>query len=607
MSDDGKTILIGDENEARAQMLCEVMEDHFGRYVLVVSDFAALSAAVKERERNNNSWRLVLVATGLPLRPMSKDEVMPDHVLGLTVVDAAIRIGCIYSTTGRPNWEHIPNLHYLPVPPTALTESQRELIIQLLENGGRLKRELPAPTIRLTDDPILREQVRALDPERNFKNGEKALCYLIRNLKLGCEDVLVSKLGQGKSGAQVFHFATRLSNGEERDYVLKLAPKIDRWKLHLEISRHGQAKKAIGAYKIHVAELVEIDSSKIEGNPARHIVEYGNWNAICYDFLGGERFGPFMDLASAIVIAPERLQAKTKDTHQQFNQDSDLKLRVKLLETKLDWLKDTWYLKAKREHRVLWDATDRAAKGYPQMPPYKLPGQAKGNILNFLADRDAEIGRHFFDDWDARVQLVRQFLEWSANKPITGLLGRELQVVVSPVHGDLNANNILLWLKEARPFLIDLPWYQDAGHAVQDLASLEFNLKFYLLDRQELSRPKHPLPALDHSPTQLPLWRELEKRLLADAELGEAKNWQPKRCHSDNATLCWELLRYIRKAAVEVQAKPCGVANPPNFLEEYLPALLFYTVRAIGYDLPLPKRLLAIYSTSEILRKLQFV
>ncbi len=475
-----------------------------------------------------------------------------------------------------------------------------------LEKGGRLKRELPSSAIRLADDPVLREQVRALDLERNLQKGEKVLRYLIRNLKLGGEVVLVSKLRQAKSGLHIFQLCTRMLNGEEHDFFLKLSPKIDRWKLDLEVYRHCQAQNSINDYPLRMTKLIEVDMSRAKGDPASYIVEYGGWNAICHGFLGGERFGHFLDLESVTVASPERLQAKTQHAPPQFKQGSTIEVRLKLLTTMLDWLKNIWYLKAKREPRILWQAADRPAKEYPQMPPYQLPGQAKGNILNFLADRDAEIGRHFFDDWDARVQRVRRFIEWTPGTPVAGWLGRELKVVVSPVHGDLNANNILLWLREARPFLIDFPWYQDAGHAVQDLASLEFNLKFYLLDRQELNAPKHPLPALDHSPTQLPLWRELEKRLLADAILGEAGKWQPKRCHADNAALCWELLRCIRQAAVEVQGQKCGEPNPPEFFEEYLPALLFYTVRAIGYDLPLPKRLLAIYSASEILRKLKF-
>ncbi|MBI1760235.1 MAG: hypothetical protein HYR56_02255 [Acidobacteria bacterium] len=612
MSDDRKTVLIGDWKAERIQVLKDILADEFDKQIEEADNFNLLMAMVYQARGSKSPWRLVLVADKLKLNAYGEDVIGPLHIQQvLGVVDPSIEIRriCIHSLENwsNPDQDHYytQNLTYLYVPLNSPTSEEYVRIVSTFKTV--LKHKGAAPAIRLDNDPILREQVRALDErERNLERGTKILSYLIRNLNLGGKDVLVSKLGQGKSGARVFQFVTCMPDGEEHDYVLKLSPMSERWKLDLEISRHGQAKRAIGAYKIHVAELVTVDKSKPESDPARHIVEYGNWHAVCYDFLGGERFGAFLDLASAIVIAPEQLQTKTQHAHQQLKSDSDIQLRVELLKTKLDWLKNTWYLKASRKPRVLWEAADRPAKEYPQMPPYSLPGQAKGNILNFLADRDAEIGRHFFDDWDARVQLVRRFIEWPPSTSVAGLLGCELQVVVSPVHGDLNANNILLWLKEARPFLIDFPWYQDAGHAVQDLASLEFNLKFYLLDRQELNAPKHPLPALDHSPTQLPLWRELEKRLLADAVLAEAKQWQPKRCHSGNAALCWELLRCIRQAAVEVQGQKCGEPKPPEFFDEYLPALLFYTVRAIGYDLPLPKRLLAIYSASEILRKLQF-
>ena len=173
-----------------------------------------------------------------------------------------------------------------------------------------------------------------------------------------------------------------------------------------------------------------------------------------------------------------------------------------------------------------------------------------------------------------------------------------------PAHGDLNTGNILLWLDEQHPFLIDFPCYQEAGHTLQDLASLEVAIKFLLLDRQDGS-PKEKLRAFDHTHSQMEIWQEMEDHLLS-ASVPDDKQWLQAHCFPDNVTLCFELVRMVRERAVEVQALVPDLDNQPQFVDEYLPALLYYTVRVIGYEsLSLFKRLLAVYSISQILTRLQ--
>src|SRR6185503_5540512 len=180
---------------------------------------------------------------------------------------------------------------------------------------------------------------------------------------------------------------------------------------------------------------------------------------------------------------------------------------------------------------------------------------------------------------------------------------KKMQALLSPAHGDLNSNNILLWLDESdHPFMIDFPFYQEAGHALQDLARLEVEIKFALMDRQGHHEP-HPLPALDHSASQINLWRELEDHFLSEKwqpnEDAKKTAWQADG-FKENVALCFTLVSLVRRRAWEVQCQ--RPENAPSFHDEYFPALLFHTIQAIGFpSLSIFKRLLAVYSAGRLL------
>jgi hypothetical protein len=150
--------------------------------------------------------------------------------------------------------------------------------------------------------------------------------------------------------------------------------------------------------------------------------------------------------------------------------------------------------------------------------------------------------------------------------------------------------------------------FQKKGHALQDFAKLEAEIKFTLMDRQKGSAAGKP-PAYDFTYSQLPLWRSLEDHLLNDGWDAKKSDWSKNR-HKDNVMFCLELVQLVRDKAAAVQQQTIDSAPQPNltFLEEYFPALLFHTLKAIGYDsLSVFKRLLAVYSASCLLKKLGVV
>jgi hypothetical protein len=175
-------------------------------------------------------------------------------------------------------------------------------------------------------------------------------------------------------------------------------------------------------------------------------------------------------------------------------------------------------------------------------------------------------------------------------------------VLVSPVHGDLNAKNVFLWLEHPdQPFLIDFPYFQESGHAMQDFARLEVEMKFALMDRQLESPPNRDW-AFDLTLTQVPGWCRLESLLHSD-------RWETAHLdcvagvYPNNILLTLELVRVLRRSAREVQGRDADAQA--SFDNEYLPALLYHTLRAIGFESLVEfKRLVAVRSAARIIEKL---
>jgi hypothetical protein len=339
----------------------------------------------------------------------------------------------------------------------------------------------------------------------------------------------------------------------------------------------------------------------------QRIVYYGNWCAICYDFLGEKQFGKFIDLASVLTASASDISQKVIGTPFQPEKDGTEPdaLRLKLFTGVIDWLCNTWYMAAVPPIRQLvkiWDCQDTPAKTYPPVPPYRLPGRSKGLILSFLESDLARLGSALVPDWEDHCVVIQKLIE-SASATGIPALDEPMSVSISSAHGDLNANNVLIWLdKLDHPFLIDFPFYQDAGHALQDFARLEVEIKFGLMDRQ-LDSASEGLVAQDYTFSQLPLWMEMDKHLLAP-------NWnEPKLTwlasgFPANVNSSLKLIQRLRSKAVAVQQRGKDESTP-EFSEEYLPPLLYHTLRAVSYDsLSVFKRLFAVNSAGELIRSM---
>lgn len=268
-----------------------------------------------------------------------------------------------------------------------------------------------------------------------------------------------------------------------------------------------------------------------------------------------------------------------------------------------DRLNQAWYHAAVVQDNIsLWDFAVAKPDQLMIPPPYKLTARQKAHLLGVLEELSElpSCGPRLFADgtWDADSREVCRWLTLSAAP--SAIFGPANSAVLSPVPGDLNGNNILLSLERAYPFLIDFACYQSRGHTFQDFARLEAEVKFSLMDRDQDSL----LHGLDYAPEQLSLWCGLEDQLASHDWPGTVVPASPNCMPTKRAA---NLIIQIRQRAERVHASAYNRAGalPSHFLTGYNAALLYHTLRAVGYDFLSPfKRLLAIYSAAKLIRLL---
>lgn len=601
MADELKWVLIGDPSQERFELLRGILDNDFLAAAERAGNFEDFRVKCKERH-----WNLLLVAHDLPKSPTVRVPFLRDNFAYLNFEYEILSKGCIVDAgepvdldgvDPRPASIHVPRGN----PTLAELERIRAELGSLLPPAPRL------PDLSLVDSPSLREQIRSLADGRSFDDGTTVLRRLLRDL-FRCEKVEVAQLGQGASGAKVFR--ARPEGGDATgEFIIKLSYVDDLWKILLELERHAEAEPTlnVAGYVLHSARLVEAKlAHEHQGRRLMHVVNYKNWYAVGYDFLGGQRFGKLIDLEAVVVSSAADLEEKTRGTDfstPASDPTAGMRRRIELFGAALDWLCRNWYMKEGRLTRAwrdVWKVEDGHNKQYPPMPPYQLAGRNKGHILSFLDSRASRIGERLFDDWAERRQRVWDFVEKSEGVTGVAFLDCQASFILSPAHGDLNGNNMMLWLDQScHPFLIDFPFFQKEGHALQDFARLEVEVKLALMDRQSDS-PVARLPALDYTSSQMPLWKEMEDHLLSDAWGSPKVTWAAEG-FIDNVNFCLRLIQLLRSKAAEVQQQLPG-SDVGSFMDEYRPALLYHTVKASGYGtLTVMKRLLSVYSASRLL------
>jgi len=610
-----KPALVGDSNSIRFNWLKQLLDHEFGLEAVQTNTFDELRARVAN---DSSGWSIFVIADDL--RPshtvLASPPITQTYFTRLSDLDLRSEFVTVFVVTKGKKFTFPLNgptsVIEISDPPTP--DDYRSCAQTL---ARYLERVLTAEITWDRNNRTLRSQLRALSERRDLSDGEEHLRRLVgRCLKYdGLKPIEVRAVGQGKSGASVFRLLTETTDkSQKQEYLLKLCEAASVWKIESEILGHLKAEPNLShrGYLVHLPLLrpavAPTSALGTVTDPNKYVVRSGNWYAVHFDFLG-DALGKFVDLESAIVSSTEELAKRTSSTHFDLEKSDPNTQRTKILITLLNWLCDNWYANPKSEHVQrqsikIWDGGDAVEREYVVMPPYQLTGRSKRWIADFIESQDAQLGARFFSDWHKNAERVLRLVsEDNAVPEQLGKLGGTMSVVLSHVHGDLNASNILLWLEKEHPFLIDFPFYQEAGHALQDFARLEVEIKLALMDRQRDS-PPDDLKAYEHTYSQMDLWREAETHLLGDWEQPKA-SWT-ENGYKENVKFCLALVQLIRtKAKLVQQNSACPGPPGGDFLDEYLPSLLYHTVRCIGFpSLSIFKRLLAVYVSGLILERL---
>ena len=614
-------IVGGPDNPLRSTMV-NVLATEFNAKVQTCETFDALLGKFKAGN-NNSPWQVVVLCEGLVENHQYGHVYLALYARILRSLSQSVILFCIFagedpacfSITGQDETQDPkPNGTLIELSPSASSEALREVMI----NGfSKVLKQLPTPprAVYATTDLAFVEQVRALHPDRSFESGRRILEYLAIRF-FDCDEIEITKLAQGFSGANVFRILPKKNGSGENEYALKLDRLDNASKITLEIAGQKSAQETLGVPGItrHIPNLIK---PRIPANPSgldkdvsylKDAAYFGNWLALCYDFLGGGRFGRFIDLETALITSPEDLKERVSGTSFDTTAASIDEARLGILSTILNWLGNQWYLnkkRNKREKKAIWTTADTPSGQFLTLPPYQLTGKTKQLILSFLDGPASALGERLLEPtWKSHREMIWKLMNTGGPSTGFGKLDTLTSVILSPCHGDLNANNVLLWLEQPGfPFLIDLPFFQSQGHALQDLARIEIEIKFSIMDRQRIVSPPGP-EAYEHTYSQLKLWKEMEDHLLLNPCPGGSRTWENPGS-PNNVALSLRFLSLVRKKAIEVQEQPDHLAPPPPFYDEYLPALLFYTLRAISFpSLSIFKRLLATYSAGRILEHL---
>jgi Ternary complex associated domain 9 len=576
--------IIGDRRQKRAQCIARILKDHFETPVNVRRTWDTFLQEVQEQCEHGID--LVLLSEGLPgMGPLGK---------AITELrEKYIHEGNVIVLLENPEYTlHPPGGVRALITPKGVVQSEqaRDLIGECLTRSAR---ELVLVLPEKPPDYILVEQVRSLDPRGSFEAARAILRRLILNVRGNCIQARIQRLIQGFSGARVFRIDLVFEESDAKcdSFMIKVIPEWSLKKSKNEVDHWHDIQKTLHhPLRGHVPLPVRPQEPCKE---SRLLVQSDGFFAVAFQFLGGE-LGKFTDLEEAYRRRP----ACYPDTNEP--------LAEFLVRQVIRCLDRAWYQKARIEERVLWSEEASIEDEVLVPPPYKLTSRQKTRVLQTLEGYQILGPRLLGDAWHFAAEKVAAWVGGSSSGYNIPALRHA--VTLSKVHGDLNGHNIYLWEDVGQPILIDFASYQEEGHMLQDFARLEGEVKFALMDRENDSS----LGALDLTPDQLETWRQAEDHLISP-------NWDaPVVLGGEQVTgveRAVGLIQVVRRSAAASHAQAFKqVAGDHSFRDdhsfriEYFVALLYHTLRAVGYeDLSPFKRLLAVYSAARLIEVLDTV
>lgn len=478
---------------------------------------------------------------------------------------------------------HSNQTDWLPVEPSRVEEAVLKAILD------RVLQPMQLPNVVWDKgDLILAQQLAWLNP-LGRQDGEKHILQrLLSRFRPTCRSAEILRLTPGYSGSLVFRVVWTDDGNHHESALMKVSKHEDLWKIRRTFENWGEIEEAL----VH-SGLTRNSPNLLQPNmPATDssfLVEVSGFYAEFWQFLG-DKAGRFVDWEAV-----------------HWGEDIGLPPTEEFLEKTLQLLRSAWYDKAIWcDRKILWTQGDNDRNASMGWLPYGISARWKAKIVSSLTELD-RLGKRLCErTWKDDCSIIRA---WLSDGPAqSSVAAKEERVLISAIHGDLNKGNILWWVDGNRPLLIDFATYRSQAHTLQDFATLESQVTFALMDREHHSVHL----GLDYADEQLEAWHQRLPFIVPDLprKMEGVVPWHAKKDLFKGVVQAEVLIGLIRRHAHEVftgAVRRTGQTSPEGrFCTEYAAALLFPTLKAIGYDNSLSplKRLLAVRSATSLIGRL---
>lgn len=435
-------------------------------------------------------------------------------------------------------------------------------------------------------DDRVRRLIAGLGP-----SGMQALREVVFQLFPGSRTAKIGWVGEGYSNSRLFSLVYRDGQGNTTNRVLKLTPVSERQKCVDELDRYPELPDSMYGRLIPRIFRNESGGGTQSGEPG--VAEFGEWVGVAYEFIGSEN-EPFCDLAQSYLRPDDPCFESIP------NREDPAKYVITCC---LQSMRIDWHAHCRFEDRHVWSGeTDDARSGRDGFPPYRLKLPEKRDHAKCISTL-GRYGRTLLPHWEEDVQDLSRICWEGLQIPNSIAPDGKMPMLLSQVHGDLNGGNIRCNIARNHAFLIDLAWYRESSHTLQDFARLEIELKFVLMDSGQGCGKWMDLP-----PQLLDSWIEVESVLCNDT-------WTaPLNVSSTSISRCGAraigLVEFVRRQAFglhnELVDRSHASVTRGHFILAYLAALLYGTLRAVAFTtLPIVKRVFAVHSAAAIVRRLE--
>ena len=436
-----------------------------------------------------------------------------------------------------------------------IEESDLASADKLQEAFAALGIEFPAPEVTLanTDSSL---ETRALS---NWL-GVDRLRLIVQSFFPEASQASLSPAGGGWSGVSLCNLF--VENGERGLYFVKFLTNQERYRQ--ELIRHAEAAKWLGDALVRsklVPNLGDDVENQMEAFPATsRPCAY----PACYESAAGRH--PRQTLNS--IYHEKGLEHDLQPTY------------TRLLDILADGQQPT------RKHERPGDFLDRDTTGrYFTIPNTdRIAILAASTVLS-------PYGRDVRPKWDQRHSDIENLFY----APLPPWLDVPLEAAKGFIHGDPSSQKCLVHSNDGQDLkLIDAGGFQRSERLVFDLARIEADVKLRLMATETESALFRDLDI-----TRVDRWCQAEKRMLKYGLDGALFDPAGKEFTADSAVQrAYQLVAIVRGRAVRI----CGDTDANR--RHYFAALLFWTLNSLASDsIPQTKKLLAIFSASEILRR----